>query len=248
MSVEKERFSSSLLLPPWVKKEHVARYSFAAEWCQDKVVLDCACGSGEGSAIFAEKAVQVHAFDIAEETIKEAEARKSLPNLFFSVGRATDLPVESGSVDVYVSLETIEHVYLDDEYLREAFRVLRDGGTFICSTPNRKVTNPGKSLTEKPANPYHVREYDADQFLAILEKYFESTTLYGQNPATPLVVRMLNFVGRFLPGHFTTRIHQLKKLLLHPFRGPNFYIVRGKDDGQIFEYLTVVCTKGHAPR
>jgi ubiquinone/menaquinone biosynthesis C-methylase UbiE len=103
MSVEKERFSSSLLLPPWVKKEHVARYSFAAEWCQDKVVLDCACGSGEGSAIFAEKAVQVHAFDIAEETIKEAEARKSQPNLFFSVGRATDLPVESGSVDVYVS-------------------------------------------------------------------------------------------------------------------------------------------------
>ena len=44
----------------------------------------------------------------------------------------------------------------DAAYVAEARRVLRRGGAFLCSTPNRVLTNPG---TTKPFNPFHLREY-----------------------------------------------------------------------------------------
>ena len=244
MSIEKERLSTALFLPPWVRMEHKARFIFAADWCRDKEVLDCACGSGEGTAIFAQTASRVYAVDISKEALKEAEARVSGGgNVSFLEGSAIDLPMKDGSVDVYVSLETIEHLDSDDTYLREAYRVLRDDGIFICSTPNRAVTNPGKTISEKPANPFHVREYDEDQFLDILNRYFDSIVLHGQNPAVPGAVRMLNVLGSFLPFNFATRIHQLNKLILHTFRDINFYQIRRRKEGEIFEYMTAVCSK-----
>ena len=120
---------------------------------------------------------------------------------------------------------------------------MKKGGYFLCSTPNRKVTNPGKKLIDKPANIFHVREYDEKEFTDLLEKYFEKVEIFGQNPNLRAKTAALYFLGKFLPLNLATRLHQSLKLLAHFFRNESYYEVRGKKKGLDYEYLTAVCTK-----
>ena len=48
-----ERLSDRGFMPTWVRHEHLARYEFAAGYVAGKVVVDCACGDGTGSAQYA---------------------------------------------------------------------------------------------------------------------------------------------------------------------------------------------------
>ncbi len=150
MEIEKERISANFLMPAWLLIEHNARFNFATQYTAGKLVVDCACGNGTGTQIFSTNARAVHAFDISEEALDEARKKCDNPNTTFKKGSATGLPLQDGFADVYISLETIEHIPDDLAYLKEAARVTKKGGLFICSTPNRLVTNPEKPW---PTNP-----------------------------------------------------------------------------------------------
>ena len=61
---------------PWLEDasmnyEHLHRYAYAAEFVQNKRVLDLACGEGYGSYLLAQKATAVVGIDIDEQTIKD---------------------------------------------------------------------------------------------------------------------------------------------------------------------------------
>jgi SAM-dependent methyltransferase len=49
----------------------------------------------------------------------------------------------------------IEHLWEQERFLRECFRVVRPGGTVALSTPNRLTFSPGR---DTPLNPFHTRE------------------------------------------------------------------------------------------
>ena len=55
--------------------------------------------------------------------------------------------------------------------MQEIHRVLKPGGKFIVTTPNRKM-----SLTR---NPWHVREYTVSELKALLLKRFDSVEASG---------------------------------------------------------------------
>ncbi len=243
MEVEKERLSSNFLLPAWLWIEHSVRFNFASKLVDGKIVIDCACGSGDGTNIFAKKAGSVHAFDLAEEALQEARKICTADNVVFTKASATSLPLPNEFADVYISLETIEHIPQDKEFLDEAFRVLKKGGVFICSTPNRRVTNPGKTIFDKPANIFHIREYSETEFVELLGKYFKNIEIFGQNPNSKMKVLFLSFIGKFTPFHLAVRLHQLIKLVLHVFRDSSYYNIQNKKKGLDFEYLTAVCIK-----
>lgn len=78
---------------------------------------------------------------------------------------------ESASFDAVVSFQVIEHIEDDIDFVREVARVLRPGGKFVVSTPNAPM-----SLTR---NPWHVREYNADELRNILECHFAKVEAYG---------------------------------------------------------------------
>jgi hypothetical protein len=112
-------------------------------------------------------------------------------------------------VDAVVSFETIEHFYEHDQFLAEVRRVLRPGGRFIVSSPERDVYSP----TGSNANPYHARELSRKEFVRFLRNSFAHVRLLGQRAilGSALVSeedgsdRTLTFEKRG-PRHFETSI------------------------------------------
>lgn len=244
MSIYNERFQNIKFIPNWVLIEHEARYRFASNFVKEKIVIDCACGAGIGSEIFLKAdAGQVHAFDNSESVIKNLKAKNKDKNLFFSVADAAKLPLPNEFSDIYISLETIEHLEKDNLFLEEVKRLLKPGGLFICSTPNRKVTNPGKMIKDKPCNKFHVREYSPDEFTELLQKFFAKVEIYGQNPNYEAKARILSFTGKILPFSGAVRIHQLIKLLWFFMREKDYYEVKEYKKGYEHEFLIAVCRK-----
>ena len=75
------------------------------------------------------------------------------------------------SFDFVVSFQVIEHIQNDKKYVSEIHRVLRPGGKFIVTTPNKKM-----SITR---NPWHVREYTIEELITLLKASFTSVDAKG---------------------------------------------------------------------
>src|SRR5262249_39028232 len=158
--------------------------------------VDAACGSGYGARLLAASgAARVTAFDVSPEAVREGQAAHLETELAFAVADARALPLPDARCDVYVSFETIEHIQDDAAYVREARRVVRPGGLFVCSTPNRALLNAGKDLVDAPFNPFHVREYLVGELADRLREVFSEVTLYGQTPFSGRYVRGLAALG-----------------------------------------------------
>lgn len=212
-----ERLSETSRMPPWLEYEHFARYDWAASLCAGRIVLDAACGTGYGARRLLERgAARVDGFDLSEEAIAEARRLHQCPGVSFDTADVTRLPCPDSTYDLFFSFETIEHVPDDLALLREARRVLRPGGTFVCSTPNRAVTNPGISIRGRPYNRFHLREYTQPELDALLHEVFPSVTWLGQSFHHRGYVRALNYVGG-LSHKFAVRCHQSRKLFGVPW-------------------------------
>ncbi len=80
--------------------------------------------------------------------------------------------LENNSFDFVVSFQVIEHIKNHKLFLQEIKRVLKPGGKFIVTTPNKKA-----SLTR---NPFHVREYTPEQLQKLLlDCGFKNIAEYG---------------------------------------------------------------------
>ena len=67
-----------------------------------------------------------------------------------------------------VTLQVVEHLWDLRGFLRDCAPVLRPGGLLVVTTPNRPVFSPGLGRGEKPTNPFHVEELDAEQLHDLL--------------------------------------------------------------------------------
>jgi GT2 family glycosyltransferase/tRNA G46 methylase TrmB len=192
-----------------IEIEHFHRYFLARDLCRGKVVLDIASGEGYGSALLSQVARSVIGVEVSADAVAHASAAYARQNLRFIVGDARAIPLESASVDIVVSFETIEHIYEQENFLAEARRVLRPGGTLLMSTPNRDVYSPYDS----PANRYHVRELTGHEFLAMVSRVFPHVGCFLQRPmigsamfplaeATPLAVAPATTFERRGDDHF----------------------------------------------
>ncbi len=120
-----------------------------------------ACGEGYGSNVLAGAAAAVVGVDANPEAHEHARLRYVRPNLRFE----RDL-VESFAepCDAVVFLQTIEHVQDPGAILEHFKSMLAPGGVAYVSTPNLLTLAPPGA--EKSDNPWHVREYRAEEFRA----------------------------------------------------------------------------------
>jgi 2-polyprenyl-3-methyl-5-hydroxy-6-metoxy-1,4-benzoquinol methylase len=122
--------------------DHVARYEFANYYSVGKDVLDVPCGTGYGRHVLT-SAKTYRGIDHDSESIDWATKHYPLgEGDAFRVGDLRDLPLRERSVDRVYCFEGLEHVKEHAKVVDEIFRVLRTGGTFIISTP-QKVATPG---------------------------------------------------------------------------------------------------------
>jgi SAM-dependent methyltransferase/glycosyltransferase involved in cell wall biosynthesis len=159
--------------------EHVSRYRFAASYVADREVLDFGCGSGYGAAILKRAgARKVVGSDLTPEAVRFAHSHYAGPGLGFCVADCERCCFPDHSFDAVVSFELIEHLQSYPEFLAEVRRVLRPGGVFVLSTPNKRTyrTHPGI-----PPNPFHVHEFDLDEFRGVLESLFPAVVIFGQS-------------------------------------------------------------------
>ncbi len=238
-----ERFAPTAWAPSWVRHQHVARYAWATSLADGRLVIDAACGVGYGSRMLVEGGAQhVYGFDIAKEAIETAWQQEGSDRMTFAEADISRLPHSDAGADLYVCFETIEHVPNDNALLDEAIRVLRPGGTFVVSTPNRILTNPGLGLPERPFNEHHVREYVRDELERMLLSRFPKVTWYGQTFFSPVWPKLL---GRLAAVHrgLAVRAHQARKLLGFPWEHQQRHIPQPLPGPGEPEILIALCQR-----
>lgn len=146
-------------------QEHLARYRFARDLVKGQV-LDVACGTGYGTALLGAVGV-----DVSLEALRYARRHPAR----YVAADAARLPFGKGAFDAVVSFETIEHVADPVRFVGECSRVLKPGGLFLVSTPNRELWSP-RSPT--PLQRHHVKEFTKREFLEALRPF--NVQMYGQ--------------------------------------------------------------------
>lgn len=98
-------------------------------------IVDLGCGDGYLSYQMAKKGHVVTSVDLSANRLKkfEAVAQKYTIQQVKADIKNTGLP--SGFFDAVVCSEVIEHIKGYQDVLREAFRILKPGGTFIVTVP-----------------------------------------------------------------------------------------------------------------
>ncbi|OMC03186.1 SAM-dependent methyltransferase [Mycobacterium sp. NS-7484] len=158
----------------WFRRHEVV-YRRLADRCAGRDVLEAGCGEGYGADLLADVARKVIALDYDEATVAHVRAR--YPRVEIRHGNLAELPLADQSVDAVVNFQVIEHLWDQGQFVSECFRVLRPGGVFLVSTPNRITFSPGR---DTPLNPFHTRELNAAELTELLhDAGFQIEGVYG---------------------------------------------------------------------
>jgi len=101
----------------------------------NKKLLDMACGSGDITKLFIDSTnnSKVEAMDANSKMISIGKKKLyKYKNIRWSVGRAEKLKFKNNIFDFYTISFGLRNVADIDKTLKEAFRVLKPGGRFMC--------------------------------------------------------------------------------------------------------------------
>lgn len=163
---------------PELEIEHKQRYLSILKMVEGKTVLDIASGEGYGTFILSSGATQAIGVDINPDLVEHAGSKYKKENLRYLQGSAAQIPLESNSIDILISFETLEHIDADTQkqFLTEVKRVLKADGALIVSTPNKQ------NYTDRynHQNKFHLHELNKDEFEGLLKEHFGHVRLYDQ--------------------------------------------------------------------
>lgn len=166
---------------------HRKRIGWIVEQIPESIyLLDIGCSGGEFiTYIKSLKDIDCIGIDVNESAVKAAISQ----GVFARVGRAESLPFSDNRFDVVLLSEVLEHLYDPLPALKEANRVMRDGGVVLGSVPHKDSF----MLQNKSAKDYmfHARDYTPELLRSHLETYFDNVIIktvlvnlldHGQSP------------------------------------------------------------------
>lgn len=157
----------------------LARYKFVARMIKmSDRVLEVGCGSGLGSLFLAQHCAHVTSIEVKTTEIDEARAINRRDNVEFRVGNVLDL-APTAEWDVVVALDVIEHMDVETgrPLITALARQLKPTGMLVIGTPSL-YSYPYQSALSRAS---HVKCYDAEELLGIIDPHFGRTLLFSMN-------------------------------------------------------------------
>jgi SAM-dependent methyltransferase len=197
----------------WFRR-HLAVYRWVADRCRGLRVVDMACGEGYGAAVLAERARTVVGVDANPDAHEHAARKYTRPGLSFERALVEEFAGQA-PYDALVFLQTVEHIERPEPLLERFASLVAPNGVVYVSTPNRLTLAPPGAHSS--GNPWHVREYTAQEFRALLAPCFGGVELVGVFHARKLALHAAairlgwdrvhpalrlteRFYGRFVPA------------------------------------------------
>lgn len=158
------------------EKEHAAAVSRQVRVLErflrpDSCFLEVGAGDCALSSAIAEKTRgEVHAVDVSP-TITELSDLSARVQVHLTDGRT--IPVPDGSIDLAYSSHLIEHLHPDDalEQTTNVCRAVREGGSYVCITPNR-LSGPHdiSKFFDDEATGFHLHEYTTLELATLFKR------------------------------------------------------------------------------
>ena len=150
--------------------------TYSAYLPKDGFILEAGCGLGAAMIKLNEMGFRVIGLDYAENALKVAHAYD--PSLSLQVGDVHALPYADGSLQGYLSFGVLEHFeHGVGPALREAHRVLAEGGVLVLTIPYPNVVHRAiklkRRLLRQPLltdEDFYESTYTQHQLIAELEK------------------------------------------------------------------------------
>ncbi len=177
----------------------VLRHQFVYEHLKqqlngDELVLEVGFGEGYGTKMLSKACSKIIGIDVMKDAVDYANKKYADNKCSFKWYEGSIIPFDSGSFDVLVSFQVIEHIHDDGNYISEIYRVLKDGGKAYFTTPNRDTR---LKPNQKPWNRFHIREYSARHLHEVTSKSFEKVNVFGVKAIDEIMVLEAN---RINPG------------------------------------------------
>lgn len=156
---------------------HLYAYGIATDnILKNSFVLEVGTGEGYGTSMLSKNVSKIIGLDIDKNTIVNAQKKYGSENCVFTLYDGQKIPFNDKIFDAVISFQVIEHVRDDKNFVSEIYRVLKNNGIFIITTPNRTLRlKPG----QKPWNRFHVREYDQNELELVLKSKFSNVKVWG---------------------------------------------------------------------
>lgn len=145
---------------------HRSAYEFARPLLRGRRALELGCGAGYGTVSLRGEAKLL----VGVDRVAPDAAHRG-PQLCYLRADLGALPLAPRSFDAALSFQVIEHLEDPGLLVRALSRCLRPEGLALVSTPNIEMSDG--------VNPYHVREYRADELAACLREGFAEVEVLG---------------------------------------------------------------------
>jgi ubiquinone/menaquinone biosynthesis C-methylase UbiE len=163
-----ERVSDTQVSDNFVFRRSLLAYEFALPKIGGHT-LEVGSGEGYGLRLLSNACTK---YSMIDKYAFEPSKMEGFANAVFI---QTEVPpfknIPDNTFDFVVSFQVIEHIKNDKLFVSEIHRVLKPGGKFLCTTPNKKM-----SLSR---NPWHIREYYPQELKDLLLVNFSDVETLG---------------------------------------------------------------------
>lgn len=156
----------------------LARYLFASKMIRDKSsILELGCSEGMAVSSLMQKGKSYVGIDFDDLSIKAAKERFPFENYtFFS---EDFLGKFYGKFDAVISIDVIEHIFLENEslFFQTVYKNLKEDGIVVIGTPNKTA----EAYASEASNAGHVNLYTQERLQKKLLEYFHQALCFGIN-------------------------------------------------------------------
>jgi SAM-dependent methyltransferase len=157
------------------------RYFWAADFCNNKDVLEVACGTGPGLGYLSKFANSVAAGDISESIVRRAQAHYQ-DRIPISVLDAAHTGFGASSFDVIIIFEALYYLPDASAFVAECKRILRPGGLVL-------ISNANKDLYDFSPSPYSHAYHGVVELHELFSENGFCTEFYGSTPISAVSQR-----------------------------------------------------------